>query len=126
GGSEGGGKEVSRLVGEASFVDPHMLRLRSEVGWRHVTAERILIAVGTRPAPPPGVTTDGEAILDTDGVVRLKQLPRTLTVVGAGVIGIEYASIFAALGIAVTLVERRHRPLEFLDEEIVDELCHQM
>ena len=118
--------DVSVLYGEASFVDPHTLRLRSEVGWRHVTAERILIAVGTRPAPPPGVTTDGEAILDTDGVVRLKQLPRTLTVVGAGVIGIEYASIFAALGIAVTLVERRHRPLEFLDEEIVDELCHQM
>ena len=58
--------------------------------------------------------------------MRLKQLPRTLAVVGAGVIGIEYASIFAALGVAVTLVERRERPLEFLDREIVDELIHQM
>ena len=58
--------------------------------------------------------------------MRLKQLPRTLAVVGAGVIGIEYASIFAALGVAVTLVERRDRPLEFLDREIVDELLHQM
>ena len=59
-------------------------------------------------------------------MVQLKQLPRTLAVVGAGVIGIEYTSIFAALGVAVTLVERRERPLEFLDREIVDELFHQM
>src|SRR5262249_39416721 len=94
--------------------------------WRQVTADDVLIAVGTVPASPPGVKPDGEMILDTDAVVHLKQLPRTLAVVGAGVIGIEYASIFAALGVAVTLVERRHRPLEFLDHEIVDELCHQM
>src|SRR5262249_59447434 len=94
--------------------------------WRQVTADDVLIAVGTVPVSPPGVKPDGEMILDTDAVVHLKQLPRTLAVVGAGVIGIEYASIFAALGVAVTLVERRHRPLELLDHEIVDELCHQM
>ena len=100
--------------------------MRSERAVRSVTAANIVIAVGTNPAPPPGVKADGEVVLTTDHVVRLAQLPRTLAVVGAGVIGIEYASIFAALGVAVTLVERRERPLEFLDREIVDELVHQM
>jgi NAD(P) transhydrogenase len=117
---------VALLAGEASFVDPHTLSIRAEGGWRRVTAEHILLAVGTHPADPPGITADGEVILTSDDVVRLKQLPRTMAVVGAGVIGIEYASIFAALGVAVTLVERRERPLEFLDREIVDELLHQM
>jgi len=91
-----------------------------------VTAEHILIAVGTRPSPSPGIAADGEIILDSDHRVRLKSLPRMLSVVGAGVIGIEFTSIFSALGVAVTLVERRERPLEFLDREIVDELFHQM
>ena len=118
--------DVTLLSGEASFVDPHTLMIRSEGGWRQVTAEHILIAVGTHPAHPPGIRADGEVILNTDDMVKLKQLPRTLAVVGAGVIGIEYTSIFAALGVAVTLVERRERPLEFLDREIVDELFHQM
>src|SRR5262249_16292578 len=62
----------------------------------------------------------------SDDVVRLRELPRTLAVVGAGVIGIEYASMFAALGVQVTLIERREQPLEFMDREIVDELIHQM
>ena len=88
------------VSGEASFLDPHTLVIRSEAGWRQVTAEHILIAVGTHPAPTPGVKADGEVILNTDDVVRLQQLPRTLAVVGAGVIGIEYTSIFAALGVA--------------------------
>jgi NAD(P) transhydrogenase len=72
------------------------------------------------------VKSDGEVILDTDDVILLKHLPRSMAVVGAGIIGIEYASIFAALGVAVTLIEKRDRPLEFLDREIVDELIHQM
>jgi NAD(P) transhydrogenase len=118
--------DVALLSGEASFQDPHTLVVRGESGWRHVTAEHIVIAVGSRPAAPLGMEFDGQVILNTDDVVRLKQLPRTLAVVGAGVIGIEYTSIFAALGVAVTLVERRERLLEFLDREIVDELLHQM
>lgn len=118
--------DVTLLRGAASFVDPHTLALRSEDGSRHVTARYIVIAVGTRPAPTPGVKPDGEVILDTDQVAHLKHLPRTMAVVGAGVIGIEYASIFAALGVQVTVVERRERPLEFLDHEILDELIHQM
>ena len=118
--------DVSVLYGAAAFVDPHTLAIEADSTRRRVTAEHILIGVGTQPAPPPGIESDGEVILDTDDMVRLKQLPRTMCVVGAGVIGIEYTSILAALGVAVTLVERRERPLEFLDREIVDELLHQM
>ena len=117
--------DVTLLQGEASFVDPHRLQI---VGDRThtVSAARIVIAVGTRPAAPPGVPADGEVVLTSDDVTTLKKLPRTLAVVGAGVIGVEYASMFAALGVSVTLIERRERPLEFLDREIVDELLHQM
>jgi NAD(P) transhydrogenase len=117
---------VDVLTGRASFVDPHRLRVESTGGWREVTAESIVIAVGTHAATPPGPPTDGETILTSDEIGQLKNIPRSLTVVGAGVIGIEYASMFAALGTAVTLVDKRDRPLEFLDHEIVDELMHQM
>jgi NAD(P) transhydrogenase len=118
--------DVVVLPGEAAFLDPHTLVVRSEAGWRQVTFANVLIAVGTEPAPTPGIKADGEVILTTDDVVRLHGLPHSLTVVGAGVIGMEYASVFAAVGVAVTLVERRERPLEFLDREIVEELIHQM
>jgi NAD(P) transhydrogenase len=118
--------EVTVLGGEAAFADPHTLIIRSEQGTRRITAANVVIAVGTEPAATPGVKPDGETILSTDDVIRLPRLPRTLAVVGAGVVGIEYASIFAAIGVSVTVVERRNRALEFLDGEIVDELIHQM
>ena len=118
--------DVVVLPGEAAFADPHTLVIDSEQGSRRVSAANIVIAVGTDPAPTPGVKADGEVILTTDEIVRLGHLPRSLAVVGAGVIGIEYASIFAALGVTVTLVERRDRALDFLDREIVDELIHQL
>jgi len=117
---------VSVLAGEATFDDPHTLLIINDGGTRRVTAANVVIAVGTEPAAPPGVQPDGKVILTTDDVVHLPHLPRTLAVVGAGVIGIEYASIFAAVGVPVTLVERRDRMLDFLDHEIVDELIHQM
>ena len=118
--------DVALIRGKASFVDPHTVAVQSEDGWNKITAANIMIGVGTHPAPPPGVPADGEVILTSDDVIRLKQLPRTMSVVGGGVIGIEYASMFAALGVEVTLVEKRERPLEFLDREIVDDLIHQM
>ena len=118
--------DVTLISGAASFVDPHTVVVHAEDGWRPVSAANIVIAIGTQPTPTPGVTSDGEVILNTDDVVRLKHLPRSMAVVGAGIIGIEYSSIFAALGVAVTLIEKRERPLEFLDREIVDELIHQM
>ncbi len=112
--------------GAARFADPHTLAVDAEQGSRKVTADKILIACGTRPAPPPGVEVDGETVITSDDLLMLKRIPRQMAVVGAGVIGIEYASMFAALGTAVTLVDRQRRPLEFLDGEIVDELIHQM
>ncbi|MCA9471525.1 MAG: Si-specific NAD(P)(+) transhydrogenase [Nitrospirales bacterium] len=117
---------VKMLKGDAFFSDPHTLRITAEGDSESVTAENILIAVGTIPAPTPNVPVDGTTVVNSDGVLNLEQLPKTLAVVGAGVIGIEYASMFAELGLEVIVVDGRDRPLEFLDEEIVDELIHQM
>jgi len=117
---------VELVEGTARFVEPHVLEVRGAGAPTRVRAERVLIAVGTRPAPPPGIPADGRTILTSDDVLGLERIPRTLVVIGAGVIGIEYACMFAALGVEVTLVDRRERLLEFLDREIVDELTHQM
>jgi NAD(P) transhydrogenase len=117
---------ITLLWGEASFKDPYTIVVESERGWRTVTAANILIAVGTRPTPPPGMQADGDVIITSDGVMQLTRLPRSMVVVGGGIIGIEYASMFASLGVQVTLVDKRSRLLEFLDWEIVDELIHQM
>jgi NAD(P) transhydrogenase len=118
--------DVTVLRGEASFQDPHTLRVQSEAGDRTVTAAAIVVAVGTRAVTPPGAVLDGEVAVTSDEIVALRRLPRVMAVVGGGVIGVEYASIFAALGVEVTLVERRDRVLDFVDREIVDELVHQM
>ena len=118
--------DVTVIWGRATFQDPHTLVVEFENGGHTVTADRILVAVGTQPACPPGAAPDGEVILTSDDILNMKTLPHTLAVVGAGVIGLEYASMFSALGVNVTLVEKRDRFLEFLDHEIVDELMHQM
>jgi NAD(P) transhydrogenase len=118
--------DITVIRGEAEFQDPHTLLIRSEAGFRGVRAATIVVAVGTRAVTPPGTVVDGEVAITSDDIIRLKRLPRAMTVVGGGVIGIEYASIFAMLGIEVTVVERRDRVLDFVDREIVDELIHQM
>ena len=118
--------DVVVLRGKASFVDAHRVTVEGPDGRREVTAGNILVAVGTHPADPPGGPADGELVLTSDDIASLKRLPRSVVVVGAGVIGIEYASMFAAVGVEVTVIDRRERPLEFLDHEIVDELIHQM
>ena len=117
---------ITLLWGEASFKDPHTIMVESERGWRTVTTANILLAVGTRPAPPPGMQADGDVVITSDGVMQLTRLPRSMVVVGGGIIGVEYASMFASLGVQVTLIDKRSRMLEFLDWEIVDELIHQM
>jgi NAD(P) transhydrogenase len=118
--------DIQLLRGEASFKDPHTLTVVSEEESRTVTADKIVIAVGTQPAVPSGVYADGELVLTSAQVMQMKHLPRRMAVVGAGVIGIEYASMFAALELDVTVIDKRERPLEFVDEEIVEELMHQM
>src|SRR5262245_22939014 len=117
---------VRTIYGRASFADPHTIKIESGEGRRLVTADHVLIAVGTRPSRPKGIEFDDRIITTPDNILGLEQLPRTMAVVGAGVIGIEYASMFAALGVQVTVIDQRPRPLEFLDHEIVDELIHQM
>src|SRR5262245_28344939 len=118
--------DVRLLRGDAAFTGPHTLTIRAESGLREITAANVVIACGTHPATLPGVTPDGDVVITTDEICQLPRMPRALTVVGGGVIGIEYASIFAAVGVEVTLVDRRERLLDFLDHEIVDELLHQM
>jgi NAD(P) transhydrogenase len=119
---------VELFAAEASFVDPHTIRLNDVVGhgWRDVTAAAIVIATGTSATRDPHIQFDGQRIFISDDILHLKQLPRTLAVVGAGVIGLEYASIFAALGVRVTLIDKRPRLLSFVDAEIIDALTYQL
>jgi NAD(P) transhydrogenase len=117
---------VDLVHGHASFVDPHTIQVETPNGHSLLTSDYILVAVGTRPSKPRGAEPDGQTVITSDDIVALRNLPRTLAVVGAGVIGIEYASMFAALGVPVTVIDQRPRPLEFLDQEIGDELVHQL
>jgi NAD(P) transhydrogenase len=119
---------VEVLAAEASFVDPHTVRLRyvDGSGWRDVTAAVVVIATGTTAAGDGHVPLQANRILLSDDILQLEHLPRTLTVVGAGVIGCEYASIFAALGVRVTLIDKRRRLLPFVDGEIVESLAYQL
>ncbi|HVM58605.1 MAG TPA: Si-specific NAD(P)(+) transhydrogenase [Gaiellaceae bacterium] len=118
---------IELISGEARFVDPHTLDIALGDGTaRLVTADNVVIAVGTRPARPADVDFDERTILDSDGLLGMERIPASLVVVGGGVIGIEYASMLAALGTKVTVVERRPRLLEFCDDEIVEGLTHHL
>ncbi len=115
---------VELIPGMAAFLDPHTLNIDVDGLTQHrtVTAENIVIATGTVPARPSHIDFDGERVLDSDQILNIDQVPDSLVVVGAGVIGVEYASIFAALGTRVTLVEKRPQMLDFCDPEIVESL----
>ena len=116
---------VTVIEGTASFLDPHRARVEKASGnVEEYTADKFLIAVGSRPARPEGIPFDDEAILDSDGILNLRRLPRSMVVVGAGVIGLEYASIFSTMDIKVTLVDGRPTLLDFMDKEVIDELIH--
>ncbi len=117
---------VDLILGCASFRDPHRLAIRTASGTLEDTADYIVIATGTKPARPAHIPFDDEHIIDTDGLLTLKRLPTSLTIVGGGVIGCEYASILATMGLKVVLVERRPRLLEFVDTEIIGALQYQM
>ena len=119
---------VDLITAEASFIDCHTLDLASEDGRSHrpVTTGKVVVAVGTTPTKPEGVQADGKRILLSDDVLDLPDLPRSLAIIGAGVIGLEYGSIFATLGIRVTLIDRDPRLLHFVDGELVDTLVYHM
>lgn len=118
------GVELRR--GVASLVGDHEVNVASEYGSSVITGDKILIACGSKPSLYPGPDLDREVLVTSDDMPFLPEMPRSMTVVGAGVIGMEYASIFAPLGIKVTVVDRKRRPLDFLDDEIVAELMRQM
>jgi NAD(P) transhydrogenase len=118
---------VAMLTGSARFTGPKAIEVDDADGRsRAVSAEKIIIATGTRPARPASVEFDGCKIIDSDGVLELERIPRSMIVAGAGVIGIEYASMFAALGTKVTVIEQRDRMLEFCDLEVVEALKYHL
>jgi NAD(P) transhydrogenase len=120
--------QVELLYAEASFVDAHKLQINyvDGRGQRLVTAAHVIIATGTRATSDGRTPLDGRMIFLSDDILQLDQLPRTLAVVGAGVIGLEYASMFAALGVRVTLIDKRTHLLPFVDTEIVDALVYHL
>lgn len=111
----------------ARFVDANRASLTGEDGKvSEVSFDHAVISVGTRPHRPEDVPFDGRRIFDSDEVLELERLPRTLTVIGGGVIGVEYATIFSALDVPVTLIEPRTAILDFVDRELVDDFIHQL
>jgi NAD(P) transhydrogenase len=118
---------VAVLNGMGRFLDPHTISVLDETGREaKVTADKIIIATGTRPARPDSVEFDESTIIDSDDIISLDRVPDSMVVVGAGVIGIEYASMFAALGTKVTVVEARERMLDFVDLEVVEALKYHL
>ncbi len=119
---------VDILNAEASFVDPHTLRLRFDAdrSVREITAAHVIVATGTEATRDEHIPFDDRRICSSDTILQLKRLPRSLTVVGAGVIGIEYASLFATLGVRVTVIDKRTRLLPFIDGEIAETLAYHL
>ena len=114
---------VTIITGTARFTGPNTVEVAGADGHpREATADNFVIATGTKPARPDTVEFDEKTIMDSDGILMLEKVPRTMVVAGAGVIGIEYASMFAALGTRVTVVERNPQMLEFCDPEVVESL----
>ena len=113
---------VDVFSGEAKFITPHQIVVETPEGTLRIEGEKILIACGTKPARPANIPFDGERIFDSDELLNLQHIPRSLVVVGGGVIGLEYAIMFATLGTRVTVVDGRQRLLDFCDREIIDSL----
>lgn len=114
------------LAGSASFVGPGQIRVANRQGEDIIEAKKVLIATGSRPRRPDSIPIDDHIIVDSDSLLDLDIIPRSLSVIGSGVIGCEYATIFATLGSKVTIIDRREKLLRFLDSDILDALCHSM
>ncbi len=117
---------VDVIPGAASFIDPHTIKVVGPEGAIEVAAGTIILAVGARPAHSDSFAVDGETIVDTESFYAMPQLPKTLIVVGGGVIGVEYATMAATVGVAVTVIETRPTILDFIDGEIVEALTYHM
>ena len=117
---------VEVLSGHASFLSPTQIRVENSRGQADIEAPVIIVAVGTKPAASATVAINGRNILNSDQILQSMDVPRTLIVVGGGVIGVEYACMFAILGVRVILVEKRPRLLEFADSEIIEALSYHL
>src|SRR5256714_7229836 len=118
---------IEVLTGHASFIDPHRIRVESSRGQSdEYEADLFVIATGTRPAETSLVPFNNRTIINSDQIFSLPQLPRTFIVVGGGVIGVEYTSMFTALGVRVILIEKMPRLLSFADQEMVEALCYHL
>jgi len=117
---------IAVFQGSAQFADPHTVEVQGEGGKITLRGENILIACGTRPAHSSDIPFDGKRIVDSDEFTAIDTLPKEIIVVGAGVIGLEYASFMAAVGAEVTLIDQRPQILDFVDREIVEALAYHL
>lgn len=118
--------DISLIHGEGSLKDKHTVLIKSSKSEQEISGKFILIATGSSPHHPPEIPFDGELIFDSDTILEMKHIPKTMVVVGGGVIGTEYASIFTALGVRVTLIEPKGRIISFVDSEIGQRLMDQL
>ncbi|PDT09752.1 MULTISPECIES: Si-specific NAD(P)(+) transhydrogenase [unclassified Rhizobium] len=118
---------VHHIRGKASFVDASTLQVIKDDGEvTQVSAASVLLAVGTKPFRPDYIPFDGKTVLDSDELLDIQELPRSMIVIGAGVIGIEYATIFSALDTAVTVIDPKATMLDFIDKEIIEDFTYQL
>lgn len=118
---------VDTVLGEARFTDAHTIEVTGEDGERHLfSGKAFLLCVGTNPFRPDWVPFDGENVLDSDDVLDVNRIPRSIVVIGAGVIGVEYATIFSALDVPATLIEPRDTMLDFIDRELIEDFVHNL
>jgi NAD(P) transhydrogenase len=117
---------IDIVHGMAHLVDANHVRVEGFQGETTLESDRIIVAVGTRPACSPKVPINGRTIVNSDQVLDIPTLPRSMMVVGGGVIGVEYACMFAILGVRVTIIEKRNKLLEFADQEIIEALSYHL
>ena len=117
---------VDIVGGTGCFVDAHKILVTTEKSSRILETKKTILAVGTKPSRPSGIEFDDCKIVDSDGLLKLAEIPRSMTFVGGGIIGVEYATIFRTIGVRVTLIDGRQRPLDFIDDEIEDNLYFYM
>ena len=120
--------KITTIIGKARFKDKHTVIVEQSCDQteEEFSADKFLIGVGTRPHRPDHIPFDGESIIDSDEILKLKRIPHSLLVVGAGVIGIEYATIYNALDTEVTIIDDKEEILDFVDKEIIEEFTHHL
>jgi NAD(P) transhydrogenase len=118
---------VETVRGTARFIDPHTIEVDLEDGVvQTFSGDKFILTVGTKPHRPSNIPFDGKSVFDSDEILEMDRMPSSLAVVGGGVIGVEYATIFSALDVPITLIEARETILDFVDQELVAELLHEL